>query len=840
MPIHEIAADIRSTLSTGTRLVIQAPTGSGKSTQVPQILLDHNLAGGQIVILQPRRIATRMLAARVARERGVRLGAEVGFQIRFDDCSGPDTMIKFVTEGILLRKMLSDPQLKGIGTLIFDEFHERHIYSDVTLALALRLQQEKRPDLRIIVMSATLDADALEDYLWPCRVLSASGRMYPVDIRYLQREPDPRRDAPWQLAAREVEYILKQQRDGDVLVFMPGVYEISRTIQALGEIPAARDCEILPLHGELPPQTQDLAVNRSDRRKIIVSTNVAETALTIDGIVAVVDSGLARVPSFDPYRGINTLLIEKISKASAEQRAGRAGRTAPGICARLWTEADQAGRPDHELPEIRRLDLAEIMLSLKAAGIKDPGSFKWFEPPESKALAKAIETLTDLGALDRNSGAITELGLRLSAFPVHPRYARMFLAAGEYGCVPLAALIAALTQERKLLLPRQGSDVEHQRDLKLNVSEESDFAGLVSALDFARRNDFRVDACRQVGVHGAAGRQVDRIHRHFMQIARGEGLDVETNNTDADAIAKCILLGFSDHLACRLSAGSVRCQMVHGKSAALSKESSVRKSRLLVACEVHEIERRGELDVTLSLATAVKEEWLRDLFPGDFSEQERVVFDESAKRVAVERAVLFRDMPIEVKKGGIPRAEAAAPILAEEVAAGRLRLVNWDATVEQWVLRVNALAVWCPDLGLREIGADDKKTMYEQICLGAFSFKEAKEKPVWPVLKSWFSPQQQAMLDKHTPERITLSNGRNAKVTYTDGKEASIALPIQSLYGVNDAPKIAMGRVTLTVNILAPSHRPVQVTRDMRAFWRDHYPRVKQELQRRYPKHEWR
>src|SRR5215831_6482284 len=394
LPIYDLESEIVTRLKEQRRLILSSPTGSGKSTQVPQMLLRHGfLERGQAVILQPRRLATRLLAARVAEELGTELGREVGYQIRFDNVSSPATKIKFVTEGILLRQMVQDPKLPGISTLIFDEFHERHLYGDITLARALDLQERERPDLLILVMSATLDGDRLETYLKPCTRLASEGRTFPVSISHAAAADER---PVWDQAA---DAFARHAGEGDVLVFMPGGYEIARTIDAIRDRSESKGYLLLPLHGELPPREQDAAVARYTRPKVVVSTNVAETSLTIDGIRLVIDSGLARIPRYDPYRGINTLLVEKISRASADQRAGRAGRTAPGVCLRLWSRDEHARRPARELPEIRRLDLAEAVLTLKAAAIEDLRKFRWLDPPDEASLAHAEELLADLGAL---------------------------------------------------------------------------------------------------------------------------------------------------------------------------------------------------------------------------------------------------------------------------------------------------------------------------------------------------------------------------------------------------------------------------------------------------------
>jgi ATP-dependent helicase HrpB len=841
LPIYEIEGALRQKLTTGNRLIITAPTGSGKSTQVPQILLDHGLLGeGQVVILQPRRLATRMLAARVAQERRVKLGDEVGYQIRFDNISSERTSIKFETEGILLRQMLSQPDLKGVSAIIFDEFHERHLYGDITLARALQIQESSRPDLKLIIMSATLAVEDLGIYLKPCSLLTSEGRAFPVDIQYLPKPVDFERTPVWEVAA-EAFAQYGAGSEGDVLVFMPGAYEITRTVQALQNLPAARGCLVLPLHGELSARDQDAAVESYDRRKIVVATNVAETSLTIDGIRLVIDGGLARVARFDPYRGINTLLIERISQASADQRAGRAGRTAPGRCIRMWTEREHYTRPLQELPEIKRLDLAEVVLTLKASGVEDIRTFRWLEPPEPKALDRAEMLLRDLGALDEQTGVITELGRRMLSFPVHPRYSRMLLAAHEYGCVRSVALIAALTQGRNLLVRRTGKDVSEDRDNLLGDDIESDFFLLMRAWSYADKNGYNLDRCRRLGIHAQSARQVGPLFEYFLKIANEQGLNVQSNQFSNEAIQKCVLVGFSDHVAHRLDTGTLRCLMVHGRKGVLARESVVQTAPLVVAAEVHEIENSGgDLNVLLTLATAVKEEWLRELFPHDFSERLQAVYDPAAKRVYALKQVVFRDLPLESRRSDNPPQDQAAALLAEEVIKGTLTLKLWDHAVEQWIMRVNCLSKWCPDLQLPAISEEERRLMIQQVCLGSFSYKDIKEKSVWPVVKDWLSPAQVPLVDKYAPERINLPNERKARVTYVADASPYISVRIQDLYDVRETPKIAMGRVPVVVHILGPNQRPVQVTQDLAGFWKEHYPRIKQEMQRKYPKHEWR
>ena len=890
LPIYEIERDIVSRLKSDRRLILSAPTGSGKSTQVPQMLLRHDfLRDGQVVILQPRRLAARLLAARVAEELGVRLGDEVGYQIRFENVTSPKTKIRFVTEGVLLRQMIEDPKLRGVSVLIFDEFHERHLYGDITLARALDLQEQHRPDLSLVVMSATLNAGELEKYLsqkrkaesekaetnqsrltpaaadnFSCATLSSQGRTFSVDIEYAGQPSYNDKRPVWEQAADAFSHYVNDGGEGDVLVFMPGGFEIAQTIEAIRHVPESKGFILLPLHGELEPKLQDAAVARYDKRKVVVATNVAETSLTIDGVRLVIDSGLARIARYDANRGINTLLIEKISQSSADQRAGRAGRTAPGVCMRLWSREEHAHRPPQELPEIKRLDLSEVILTLKAAGVDDLRTFRWLEKPDEASLAHAEELLHDLGALKpavgrasvpaslnpANRGAsgdspshleITAIGRKMLAFPLHPRYSRMMLAAQEYGCVYQAALVAALTQGRDLLLRNVDRDTASAREDLLGEKATSEFWILMRAWSYAAKNQFRLDACRKLGIHAVTARQVGPLLEQFLRIAEREGLDAAPREVKDEALQKCILIGFSDRVARRLDQGTLRCELVHNRRGVLARESVVQQSPLFVAAEIREVETRDkEVNTILSLATAIEVDWLRELFPEDMESTLHVQFDTTQKRAAAAELMRFRGLALSARRIEPPPADAAAKILAGEVIAGRLPLPNWDHGVEQWVARLNFLCAHCPELQLPPFGDDDKQHVIEQLCHGAVSYKDIKERDVKPVVMSWLSPAQRDLLDKHAPERLTLANGRTPKVNYENGKSPFISLRIQELYDVNQTPRIAMNRVPVTVHILTPGMKPIQVTQDLANFWREHYPKIKSELQRKYPKHLWR
>jgi ATP-dependent helicase HrpB len=907
LPIYDIERELIARLKTDRRLILSAPTGSGKSTQVPQMLLKHDfLRDGQVVVLQPRRLATRLLATRVAQELGIQLGQEVGYQIRFENVTSAKTKIRFVTEGVLLRQMIDDPKLRGVSALIFDEFHERHLYGDITLARALDLQEQHRPDLNLVVMSATLNAGELEKYLSErrsptrhvdgsetkyagsetgapgCSILTSAGRMFPVEIEYSAQPGYVDKRPVWEHAADAFSNYVHGGGEGDVLVFMPGGFEISQTIEAIRHTSEAKGFILLPLHGELPPKDQDAAVARYEKRKVVVATNVAETSLTIDGVRLVIDSGLARIARYDSNRGINTLLIERISQSSSDQRAGRAGRTAPGVCMRLWSREEHGHRPVQELPEVKRLDLSEVVLTLKAAGVPDLRKFRWLEAPDEQSLAHAEELLMDLGALKMVRSAdcqsavsqdgilrpvvseeaepsrlpigdtagyqpalqvlqITPVGRKLLAFPLHPRYARMLLAAQEYGCVYQAALVAALTQGRDLLLRNCGKDVDSAREDLLGEKSSSDFWMLMRAWNYAVKNDFRLDACRKLGIHAVTARQVEPLLEQFLRIATKEGLDVQPREIKDETLQKCLLIGFSDRVARRLDQGTLRCDLVHNRRGVLARESVVQKSPLLVVAEIREIESRDkEMNTILSLATAIEVDWLREMFPEDIESDMQVQFDSTTKRVQAAELLKFRGLALSAKRIDPPPADAAARILTDEILAGRLQLPNWDHSVEQWLARLQLLCQHCADLQLPAITEDDKKSVIEQLCHGAVSYKDIKEREVKPVVMSWLSHAQRELLEKHAPERLTLPNGRTPKVSYENGKTPFISLRIQELYDVNQTPKIALGRVPVVVHILTPGMKPIQVTQDLASFWKEHYPRIKSELQRKYPKHLWR
>ncbi|HSJ01980.1 MAG TPA: helicase-related protein, partial [Verrucomicrobium sp.] len=585
LPIEAIRHPLTAWFNTAAtrNAVIKAPTGSGKSTQVPQMLLDHGVAGDKrIVVLQPRRIAARMLASRVASERGVRLGEEVGYQVRFENVSNSRTRILFVTEGVMLRHLLDDPTLSKIGCLVIDEFHERHLDGDLCLAWAKAVQARHRPDLHILVMSATITPEPLRVFMNPCEIFDSEGRTFPVNISYQAPQKDKRgfEEAIWDQAARAADDLVTNKGvQDDILVFMPGGHEIRKTITALQGRSFARGYRIMPLHGELPPQQQDEVLQPGQGKRIIVSTNVAETSLTIEGVRAVIDSGQVRLASYDARRGINTLTVQKISRASADQRSGRAGRLGPGLGVRLWSEREHLHRAENELPEIRRLDLSEALLTLQVVTEAAGMTFDWYEAPAEDAARRASHLLAALGAIEGPEGGLTSLGRKMSAFPLHPRFSRMLLTAAEYNCLEDAALCAALAQGRDILL-KPTEQTKRKQEEFFQRDDLSEFQALMRAFDKAASLKFDPVACAPYSIHARAAFDAMRTYEQVGTLCRRQGLanKAQVENQEVPApqaadLAKVILSAFSDHLGVETSQGSRVYALAAGYKGHLEKDA---------------------------------------------------------------------------------------------------------------------------------------------------------------------------------------------------------------------------------------------------------------------------
>jgi len=813
LPILQNAGKILEAARKSRRLIVSSPPGSGKSTQVPQLLLDNGLAKGRIAVLEPRRLAARMLANRVAQERGGTAGGEVGYRVRFEDKTGKNTRIVFETEGILLRELVSDPLLSAYSVVILDEFHERHLHCDLALAYCLALQKTKRPDLLVIAMSATLDEAALSRYMAPCETIVAQGRVYPVDVSYCDQ--GTAKLPPWEAAARVCGGVLPRLGAGHSLVFMPGAFEIGRTVSLLSKSPSLSGFEIHALHGELPPRQQDAALAASNRRKIIVATNIAETSLTIPGVTAVVDCGLAKIARYDGARGINTLFTEKTAASSSEQRAGRAGRTGPGICVRLWTEAENRARPLALAPEILRLDLSETLLTLKACGISGFDALDWLDKPRPEEAARASALLLALGAVDKN-GKLTKEGNAMSAYPLHPRHARMMLEARRLGCEYECAAIAAVAQGRGIRL---------ETDFSYSIAPaggelRSDFAELALALEHASSR------------HSAPA-LVDAA-RTAKKLAPGATPSGKT----AEA-AQCFLRAFPDRVAALIPGTVARYQLEGGKHAALSPRSAATGAPLICAGEALESGGRNGVDITLSFATEIKEEWLKAAFPSELETMSRPALQQDMLTPITETLTLYRGITVRREVSSAQAGKPSSDLIAEEFISGRQKLSKWDEEVEEWLARVAFLAKACPDFGLEPLSGEDVKLLISEICDGAPSVAAAKNRPVLPALQEWFGWDKSRLLEQHAPLRLQLPTGRKARIRYPQGRTPYLEAKIQDLFGISQTPKIAAGRVALVVHILAPSMRPVQVTSDLKSFWAESYPKLKPQLSRRYPRHKW-
>lgn len=851
LPIFEVEQRLLRVLREGNRVVLTAPTGSGKTTQAPRMV--HGLGGGKVIVLQPRRLAARLVAQRVAWEMNTPVGGLVGYQTRHDSQVSRDTVIRFVTEGLFLRTLRTDPTLAGVGAVVIDEFHERSLAADTALAMTRELQAGPRADLRLVVMSATLDAELVSRYL-DCPTVSAEGRLFPVEVGYL-----PRRSAQpaWDLAA---EALLSRVRDGlsgDVLIFMPGGYEIRRTIEACRrKVGLSEGIEFHALHGELPPREQDEAVrpSREGRRKVIVSTNVAETSITIEGVRHVIDSGLARVQRFDARRGINVLAVEGISRSSSEQRSGRAGRVAAGTCDRLWTEQDQRGRAASDTPEVRRLDLAEVVLQLKDFGVADVRRFGWLEPPEEPAVERATRVLVSLGAL-ADDGALTPRGRTMAKLPMHPRFSRMLVEASARGCLERVTLWAALMSERDILVGAPRADWTDADGSGL----ASDFLVLERAFAEAARLGFDAGRCAAAGIHAQACREVERTRRLFVEACDGAGLSRRSlpgapgapgaDGDDFVGAMKSLLAGFSDHVAVRRAADNLHCAMAGQKRAVLDKDSVARRVGLIVAVDVREIANAsgpraaglgGEVRTQLSLAGEVERAWLEELFPGRVTVE--FAPDWNAKMQCVEEVerhafdgVVFDQTP----RPNVEPARAAA-MLAERIIAGDAKLDTWDEAVEQWIARTRCVAQWFPERRLITYDPDDLRVIVEEICAGASRLSQVKGRPCLEAVKGALSWEDQRFVERMAPDRIDLPRGWRMKVEYQPGAAPRGRAKIQDFYDVGKTPTVAGGRVKVLLEILGPNFRPVQVTDDLPGFWERLYPELKKELKRRYPRHEWR
>lgn len=839
LPIWKIHADILHTLRGGNRLVLVAPTGSGKTTQVPQMLLDAGIAGEKmIVVLQPRRVAARTVATRVAWEREGKLGAEVGYQIRFDDHTSVGTRICFVTEGILLRWLQDDRSLSNIGAVVFDEFHERNLLSDVALALVKHLQQTQRPDLAMVVMSATLDAEPVAAYLDQCPILISEGQSYPVEVGYLSM-PD-QRPIPLQ-AADAVERIIHDEDPGDILVFMPGRGEINGTLDALRGLRTRERVACIPLHGELEPQEQDRAFAPNSLRKVIVATNVAETSITIDGIRHVVDSGVARVARYDAERGIGTLLLEPISRASADQRKGRAGRTAPGSCHRLWTVIGHKDREERNTPEIQRSDLAEVVLLLHSLGIREAATFDWLDKPDPQAVVRAERLLTMLGAL--LDADLTPIGRQMLRLPMHPRYSRMLIEASQRGCVPDAALCAALVSGRDLLarLDRDDAQTKAAREM-FEESADSDFITLMRAYDFAKANGFSFERCRSYGINAQVARQVEQTCQQILHAAHQQRLydrdaAPASPSKNDEALLHCLTAGFVDQLAKRRTPGKPECDLTDQRTGQLVRESVVTDAAYFVAANLRETPSRQTL---LSLATAVQPAWIAEMFPQHLSTTIEHLFDTQNKRVAAMKLVRYRDLVIEQKAQQRDLDPiASGRCLAEAQRTGAFELPLMDHRLKQFIARVNLVQATLPELDFAPFDEAAITTSLARAFTGLTLVKEAQAAPLTSSFHQHLDKGQVSWLDELVPLTLPWPSGGTIKLSYVnDTPEAQVKL--QDCFTLTVHPTLCEGRLPVQLQLCTPDGKRLASTTDWPKFQEREWPKHRQAVAKKFSGVLWR
>jgi ATP-dependent helicase HrpB len=841
LPIWHIHSQIIETLTQGSRLVLVAPTGSGKTTQTPQMIWDAGLAGDKmIVVLQPRRVAARSVAARVAWERDVKLGAEVGYQIRFEDRTSIGTKICFVTEGILLRWLQDDAELRDVGVILFDEFHERNLLSDVALALVKELQKNRRPDLKMMVMSATLEAEPVAKYLDDCPILVSEGRQYSVEVNY---QPLDDQQPFTEQAAQAIERIVNSGEEGDILVFMPGMAEINQTINAARSISSRERLAFIPLHGDLPPEDQDRAFAPNEARKVIVSTNVAETSVTIDGVRHVVDAGVARVSRYDSERGISTLLIEEISRASADQRKGRAGRTAPGTCHRLWTESNHLNRPERNTPEIQRADLAEVVLLLHSLGIKQAATFDWLDKPDAAAVERAEKLLITLGAITPKSedahSDLTPVGRKMLRLPMHPRYSRMLIEASERGCVNEAAMCAALVSGRDILmrLSRDEKHIAEAREL-FEASQVSDFYTLMRAFQFARKNNFSTEACRRYGIHAQTARQVAQTYDQLLQIIEQQRLDQTKRDEKQDNLPICLTAGFIDQLCVRRDEGTLDCDLTEGRKGVLARESVV-ISKIFVAGSIREIAGRDGNLTLLGLATASNLDWIRELFPQHFNTSVEHLYDRGHKRVAAVRLLRFQDLLLEHSYEREVNPEAAGLSLAQAHMKGYFELPLFDHATKQLMFRSNLVARSLPALEFPAFDTPRVTKCLAAAFRGLTLAKEAQGTHVEPAFKEELGPERLAWLDELAPREIRGPDGRRAKLQYTAEAEPELQVKLHECFAATDHPRVCEGKVPVKLWVTTPDGKRIESTTDWPTFRKTSYPKLKPTLQKKFPGNTW-
>lgn len=822
LPIEAALPAVRSALCASTTLVLQAPPGAGKTTRVPLALLTEPwLAGRSILILEPRRLAARGAAARMAALLGEAVGETVGYQIRFDRQVSARTRIEVLTEGILTRRLQGDPALEGVGLVIFDEFHERSLVADLALALCLDSQRSLRPELRLLVMSATLDGVAVARLLGDAPIVTSEGRAYPVSRHYLARDPD---GLDLNSVVRAVLHALARH-SGDLLVFLPGSNEIRRVQHGLAAEPASAELALVALYGDLPSEAQQRAIqpDPDGRRKVVLATSIAETSLTIEGVTVVVDGGWSRVPRFDPRSGLTRLDTVRVAADAAEQRAGRAGRLGPGACYRLWSEAAQARLRPRRVAEILEADLAPLALELARWGVTDAQTLAWLDPPPANALAQAQALLVDLEALDQH-GHITPTGQALAELPTHPRLAHLLRCGVELGLGALAADVAALLEERDLL---RG---EHAHGSDLGVRWE--------ALQAFRR-DGR-DGARRWQADPASCVQVDRLARRWRTVLKlADVANGRMVAPEATALGLLLALAYPDRVARRREGAAERYQLASGRGVRLVAGDPLGKHDWLVAAQLD----AGTSEGRIWLAAPVEPDALTIHLAARLRTVAEVSWDERQEAVVARR---------EQRLGAL--ILASAPLVSAEPEALRQAMVHgigrmgleslpWTRELRDWQARVLSLRAWFPEQEWPNV-SDTWLSAHLDLWLapwleGIGRREHLARLDLAAALHRLLDGRLRTRLDEMAPTHVSVPSGSRLRLQYTPGQPPVLAVKLQELFGLADTPRIAAGRIAVLLHLLSPAQRPIQVTQDLRGFWERTYGEVKKELKGRYPKHPW-
>lgn len=827
LPIDVVLPELKAALAAGSGAVLAADPGAGKTTRVPLALRDEPwLNGLKIVMLEPRRLAARSAAEYMARKLGERVGETVGYRMRMDTRVGPATVIEVITEGILTRMLQSDPALEGVGLVVFDEFHERSLHADLGLALCLEARSALREDLRILVMSATMDAEPVAALLGGAPVIVSKGRAFPVETHYAAKPVEERME---QAVARAVRDALNRE-EGDILVFLPGAGEIRRVQGLLSDPPAGRDVTVVPLHGSLPLAEQDRAIAPAadGKRKVVLATSIAETSLTVEGIRVIVDSGLMRVPRFSPRTGMSRLVTVPVSAASADQRRGRAGRLGPGVCYRLWTEAQHRQLSPHGVPELLEADLAPLMLELAAWGLTEPAQLAWLDLPPAAACQQARELLAELGALQ--GGAITAHGRRMAELGMHPRLAHMVLAASPLGLGSAACELAAVLGERDPLKRTGGGPAPADLSLRLEALRRAKEAAASSGPLYVEGCELDLALCRRIRADAEQWKR---------QLAAGQQRAAALDTLRADAAAICgILAGFAypDRIGRRKEHG--RFLLANGRGAALSAPSVLGDADYIVAAELDD---QGT-ESRILLAAALDAEALESYFGDRIRSEDAVVWDAASRSVRARRrrmlgAILIGEQPMHKPDPELLLAALIGGIRAE----GPMRLLPWSKPANQLRQRMLFLRRYderFPDVSEAQLGATLEQWLGPHL-YGMAGLADLQRLQMASILESMLGWEERRRLDEQAPTHIAVPSGSRIPVDYSDPEAPAIHVRLQEMFGLTDTPRIGGGRVPLTLHLLSPAQRPVQVTRDLASFWSHAYFEVKKDLKGRYPKHYW-